>query len=108
MSSNFSPVSPLGLATKHANAVTGADVGALVLPQFRCSPGGQTRSQLTSTNTQLPSPNSQVRSQLQQVAQSTQRPTSSDACATITQYLMMYHTVTILLKVSIGFRTFTI
>ncbi|CAG9534463.1 unnamed protein product [Cercopithifilaria johnstoni] len=92
MSSNFSPVSPLGLATKHANAVTGANVSALVLPQFRCSPGGQTRSQLSSTGAQLPSPNSQVRPQLQPVAQSTQRPTSSDACATITQYLMMYHT----------------
>ncbi|MCP9265956.1 Smad4 protein [Dirofilaria immitis] len=92
MSSNFNPISPLGLATKHANAVTGADVGALVLPQFRCSTAGQTRSQLSSTGVQLASPNSQVRSQLQQVAQSTQRPTSSDACATITQYLMMYHT----------------
>ncbi|KAL3982252.1 MH2 domain family protein [Acanthocheilonema viteae] len=92
MSSNFSPISPLGLATKHANAVTGADMNTLVLPQFRCSSGGQNRSQLSSTSTQLSSPNSQVKSQLQQVAQSTQRPTSSDACATITQYLMMYHT----------------
>lgn len=97
MSSNFTPVSSLGLATKHANAIAGADVTPLVLPQFHCSPGDQTRSQLSSTITKLPSPNNQVRSQLQQGAQSTQRPTSSDPCATITQYLMMYHTVTILL-----------
>lgn len=97
MSSNFSPVSPLGLATKHTNAIRGTDVSSLVLPQFRCSPDGQTRSQLSNTGTQLPSSNNQIRSQLQQIAQSTQRPTSSDACATITQYLMMYHTVIILL-----------
>ncbi|EJW86209.1 MH2 domain-containing protein [Wuchereria bancrofti] len=92
MSSNFSSVSTLGLPTKHVGAVMAADVGASVLPQFRCSPSGQTRSQLSSTSTQLLSPNSQIRSQLQQVTQSTQRPTSSDACSTITQYLMMYHT----------------
>uniref|UniRef100_A0A915PVC0 Mothers against decapentaplegic homolog n=1 Tax=Setaria digitata TaxID=48799 RepID=A0A915PVC0_9BILA len=96
MTSNFSPISPLGLKTKHATVVTGADSGTIVLPQFRCSPSGQTRAQLPSTGThcptQLPSPNSQARSQLQQAAQSTQRPTSSDACATITQYLMLYHT----------------
>ncbi|KAK6110555.1 MH2 domain family protein [Brugia pahangi] len=92
MSSNFSPVSTLGLPTKHVGAVSGADVGASVLPQFRCSPSSQTRSQSSSTTTQLLSPNSQIRSQLQQVTQSAQRPTSSDACSTITQYLMMYHT----------------
>ncbi|VDP14755.1 unnamed protein product [Onchocerca flexuosa] len=48
---------------------TRTDGGALVLPQFRCSPGSQTRSQLSSTGTQLsqlPNPSSQVRSQLQQ------------------------------------------
>ncbi|VDK71510.1 unnamed protein product [Litomosoides sigmodontis] len=92
MSSNFTPISSLGLVTKHASTITGADVSPLVLPQLHCSPSDQTRSQLSSTVTQLPSPSNQVRSQMQQGAQSTQRPTSSDACATITQYLMMYHT----------------
>lgn len=108
MSSNFRPVSPQGLSAKHVKAMASGDASTSVHQQFRCSPGGQIPSQLSSTVTQLLGPNSQVKSRSQKVVQSTQRPTSSDACATITQYLMMYHTVIIVLWVWVEYWTSSI
>lgn len=91
MSSNCIPVASFGIAVRRANADPQAR------PQSRPTSGGGVRAQMPSPGAscrlQLASPASQGRPQMQLGTLSTQHPTSSDACATITQCLMMYHTV---------------
>ncbi|VDN06777.1 unnamed protein product [Thelazia callipaeda] len=83
----------LGPTTKHAS--TGTNTAPLVLPQYHGTSASQNMVQMSNTgahcSTDLPSPNDQTGPHLLQVA-SAQHPTSSDACATITQCLMMYQT----------------